>query len=386
MSEQKDQRGVMENRLKQKLARGMTNVVEATHRLKEEGKISKDLLVDVGSSRKAQEPSMIFRPDPITNFLPGADISYVNEQGILTKEGYIISNHAIRQTAEKLRIPATYLTSLIMGQEWQKTLAYEILNTHNSWVERDKVLVRAVGHEVRGVLSDQYRRLDSEMIFGTHIDEVFKNGGALSDGYMDESRVMVESLLPQPIEIQSEMNGTIWLGFGTRIDTSDYGLKALELRSFVIQLICMNGLVRESVLRSVHLGAKLPDNLALSAETYRLDSMTTASAVRDLTKNLYSTEMIKTRMLEVKASSEIKIDPAKELTQLFKSGKMLKGETEEIGKLLMRNDPENGLYGESTLWKLTQGITAYANAEGVDMTRRMDLQELAGDLFGRIKN
>jgi hypothetical protein len=167
--------------------------------------------------------------------------------------------------------------------------------------------------------------------------------------------------------------------------TSDYGDGALDLRSFVLQGVCLNGMVRESVLRSVHLGAKLPDNLALSQKTYELDSMTTASAIRDLTKNLYSSDVVKTRMLEIKAASDLVMDPVRELKQLQGLGKLLKGETDEIGQLLMRNNPEDGVQGESTLWKLTQGITSYANREDVPERRRMELQEIAGSLFTKIE-
>jgi hypothetical protein len=247
------------------------------------------------------------------------------------------------------------------------------------------MLVRTVGPEVRAFLSDSYRRLDSEMIFGTHIDEVFQNGGQLSDGYMDDTRIMVESMLPQPIEVSTEKNGIIYLAFGVRIDTSDYGVKALELRQFIMQGICLNGMVRQSVLRQIHLGARLPENMALSQKTYELDSMTTASAIRDLTKDLYGASAIKERMLEIKAATDQTIDPVKELTGLFRAGKLFKSEMESVGELLMRNDPMDGLQGDATLWKLTQGITRYANQEDVSAIRRMELQEIAGDLFNRIK-
>jgi hypothetical protein len=203
---------------------------------------------------------------------------------------------------------------------------------------------------------------------------------------MDDTRIMLESLFPQPIEIQTELNGTIYLAFGTRLSSSDYGDGALELRSFILQGVCLNGAVRESVLRAIHLGAKLPNNIGLSQETYELDSKTTASAIRDLTRNLYGHEVIKNRMLEVKAATGLTVDPGKELKNMVALQKLLKGESEEIGQLLMRNNPADGLQGESTLWKLTQGITAYANREDISDRRRMELQEIAGDLFNRVKN
>jgi len=174
------------------------------------------------------------------------------------------------------------------------------------------------------------------------------------------------------------------LAFGTRLSSSDYGDGALELRSFVMQGICLNGLVRESVLRAVHLGSRLPSTLGLSEETYESDSKTTALAIRDLTKNLYSSDVIKTRMLEIKAASEMPIDPARELKNLTAVQKLLKGEADEIGQLLMRNNPDDGLQGDATLWKLTQGITAFANREDISDRRRNELQELAGNLFDRV--
>lgn len=378
--ENQNMQQVVENKIKAKLAKGYNNVQDATKRLIEEGKVAKDFIFEVGAERKGIESAINFRPDNKGK----VTANFKMPDG---RDNYFVNPHAVRQVAEKLKIPMAYLTSLLYSSEsWQQTLGYEIMNTHNEWTDRNKVLVRAVGNEVRAFLSDQYRRLNSEQIFGTHIDEIYKNGGQLSDGWMDDTRVMVESLLPSPIQVQTQLNGIIFLAFGTRMVTSDYGDGALELRSFVLQGVCLNGMVRESVLRSVHLGAKLPDNLGLSQHTYELDSMATASAIRDLTKNLYSSDVIKTRMLEIKAASDLTMDPVKELKQLQGIGKLLKGESDEIGKLLMRNSPEDGLQGESTLWKLTQGITAYANSENVDARRRMELQEIAGNLFDKVKN
>ena len=373
-----DMKDVVMAKIAQKLQKGMNNAITATTRLQEEGKISRDFLFDVGTERKGQQELIKFHPHD----------GMVGGTFRLPQEGptpFRINRHAVGQLSAKLGIPGQYLTSLLFGEEWQRSLGYTILNTHNGWLDRSKMLVRTVGPEVRAFLSDSYRRLDSEMIFGTHIDEVFQNGGQLSDGYMDDTRIMVESMLPQPIEVSTEKNGVIYLAFGVRIDTSDYGVKALELRQFIMQGICLNGMVRQSVLRQIHLGARLPENMALSQKTYELDSMTTASAIRDLTKDLYGASAIKERMLEIKAATDQTIDPVKELTGLFRAGKLFKSEMESVGELLMRNDPMDGLQGDATLWKLTQGITRYANQEDVSAIRRMELQEIAGDLFNRIK-
>jgi hypothetical protein len=168
--------------------------------------------------------------------------------------------------------------------------------------------------------------------------------------------------------------------------TSDYGDGALSLSSFMMQGVCLNGLVRENALRQVHLGAKLSADLGLSQRTYQLDSETTASAIKDLTANFFKAEVIRDRMLEIKAASEIEVDPYTQLKALFSTGRLLKNEMDEIGKILMRGNPMNGIQGESTLWKLTQGITSFANDQKIDMRRKMELQQIAGDLFNDLKN
>lgn len=369
---------VVEAKIRQKLEKGMINVQTATTRLMQEGKMSKDFIFDVGTERKGKIPNIIFHPNEENK--PSSTFIFPKDKHA---EQFDIHSFAVRQISEKLRIPTAYLTSLIFGEEWQRELGYEIMNTHNGFINRDKMLVRAVGNQVRAFLSDQYRVLDSELIFGKHMEAVYKNGGQLSDGLMTDTQLMLESLLPQPISIQTPFNGEIIVAFGMRLQTSDYGAGKLSARSFLLQGICLNGAVFESVLKEVHLGAKLQgiDGM-LSRETIELDSKATASAVKDVTKHLYSTEVIKDKMLRIEASANEKIDSSNVLKSLRDVGKLLKGEVDNIGEILMRNDPNSGVQGESTLWKMTQAITAYANNEEmVAPERRLELQELAGDLF-----
>lgn len=367
---------VVEAKIKQKLQKGMVNVQSATTRLMAEGKMSRDFIFDVGTERKGADPRIIFHPDEKKNL---ASTFIFPKTG---PEQFKVHNFALRQLAEKLKIPTTYLTTLLMGDEWQRELGYEIMNTHNGYIDRDKMLVRAVGNEVRAFLSDSYRILDSEMIFGTHMESVFANGGQLSDGLMTDTQLMLESLLPSPISIQTPFNGEIIVAFGMRLQTSDYGAGKLSARSFLMQGICLNGAVFESVLKEIHLGAKLQGmNGMLSRKTIDLDSQATASAVKDITKHLYSSEVIKDKMLRIEASANEKVDSGNVLKNLRDVGKLLKGEVDNIGEILMRNDPNSGVQGESTLWKMTQAITAYANTEDLAPERRLELQELAGDLF-----
>ena len=297
-------------RIQQKLSKGMNNVQSATTRLMEEGKMQRDFLFEVGVKKKGAEPMINFIPDERSNRL-GATFNMPKG-----REQFTFNDWATRQVAEKLSIPTAYLIALLTsGEDWKKTLGYEILNSHNGYQERNKVLVRAIGKEVRGVLSDSYRILDSEMIFATHIEEVFAQNAELSDGYMDDTRLMMESLLPTPIRIATPLNGDVFVAFGMRITTSDVGAGLLAARSFIMQGVCLNGLVTESVVKEKHLGSRMNDSQGiLSRETYRLDSEATASAIRDITKHLYSTSVIKDKMLQIEASATDTVDPVNVLS------------------------------------------------------------------------
>ena len=96
-------------------------------------------------------------------------------------------------------IPAKYLRELSAGDVWQKQLCATILNEHSGWTERTRVLIRAVGMEVRGVLSDSYRRLNSVDILTAFIREAGGQGAVVSDAYMNDTKVWCETILPTPI-------------------------------------------------------------------------------------------------------------------------------------------------------------------------------------------
>jgi len=372
---------VVKARIESKIAKGHASANAVMEKLKNERMLSQDFIHRVGSSKHGMgTPLMVFLATQA-----GVNVDLKNSD--LTSLGqFALTPHSIRQAGEKLGVPTSYLAQLGMNtqNDWSRNLASHILNEHSMWTEKKRVLVRTVGYQVRGILSDSYRRLDSAEILMGHIQTVYEQGAVISNAFMDETRVYFESILPEPLVIKTARNGEIWLAFGNRWATSDYGDGALEGRSFILNGVCLNGMVRESVMREIHLGSRLPDNLALSEETYRLDSMTQKSAVIDITKRLYSTELIRERMLEIQAATEITVDPERELRNL--AGRLLKGETDEIGKILMRSDPNDGVAGESTLWKLANGITAFANNEKLAERRRFELQEVAGELFDRVKD
>lgn len=357
-----------------KMIDGKAVGVQATmERLVNEGKIAQDYIAPIGVNLKVNEHNPVITFDG-----NGNSLSMNMPDGKFT-----LHDNAIRQLADRMNIPQRYLRTLAGGEEWARQLAATVLNEHSGWTQRSRVLVRTVGQQVRGVLSDSYRRLNSVEILTAFVQEAAGQGAVVADAYMNDTKVWAETILPQPLVIPTAKNGDVIIFAGARFSTSDYGDGAVDMRAFLLNGACLNGMVRESVMKQVHLGSKLPDNLAISQRTYELDTQTTVSAVCDLTKGLFSRETIERKAFEIQGASEIDVDLENEITNLTKSGALLKQEGKEVEKLLMKNDPEDGVQGGATLWKLTQAITAHAR--NLSPERSRELHEISGTLMNRVK-
>lgn len=357
----------------QRMIDGKKVGVQATmERLINEGKVAQDYIAPLSVELKRNDHS------PVITF---------NGEGGLTMNmpdgKFSLHSNAIGQLADRMGIPQRYLRTLAAGAEWQVSLAATMLNEHSGWTQRSRVLVRTVGSQVRGVLSDSYRRLNSVEILTAFVQEASQQGAVIADAYMSDTKVWAETILPQPLVIPTAKNGDVIIFAGARFSTSDYGDGAVDMRSFLLNGACLNGMVRESVMKQVHLGSKLPDNLRLSQQTYELDTKTTVSAVRDLTSGLFSRETLMQKAYEIQGASEMEVDLNHELGRLTSNGSLLKTESSEVQKILMRNDPDDGVQGAATLWKLTQAITAHARVLSPERSR--ELHEISGQLMNRVR-
>lgn len=372
ISNQQGLNEVVINKVQRMIENKATGVQATMERLVNEGKIAQDYIAPIGVNLKQNDHS------PVITFSGNGHVLMNMKDG-----QFSLHDNAVGQLAEKMGIPSRYLRDLAGGAEWQRLLAATVLNEHSGWTQRSRVLVRTVGQEVRGVLSDSYRRLNSVEILTAFIQEAAQQGAVIADAFMSDTKVWTETILPQPLVIPTTKNGDVVIFAGARFSTSDYGDGAVDMRAFLMNGACLNGMVRESVMKQVHLGSKLPDNLQLSNRTYELDTKTTVSAVKDLTKGLFSKDNLMQKAIEIQGAANIDVDFDQELKRLVKGGSLLKSEGESVEKILMRNDPDDGVQGGATLWKLTQAITAHARE--AEPRRSRELHEISGALLNRVQ-
>lgn len=370
MTTQEGLNEIVMNKVQRMIENKKPGATAAMERLINEGKIAQDYIAPIGVNLKETGSK------PVITFEGNGHLLMNMPDGQFT-----MNDNAVGQLADKMAIPGRYLRTLASGDEWQRKLAATVLNEHSGWTSRSRVLVRSVGQEVRGVLSDNYRRLNSVNILTAFVEEASKQGAVVADAYMNDTKVWAETIMPFPFKIPTVNNGDVMIFAGARFSTSDYGAGSVDMRAFLLNGVCLNGMVRESVMKQVHLGSKLPDNLQLSNRTYELDTKTTVSAVRDLTKGLFAKETIMQKAVEIQKASGMIVDFDGELKRLVSGGKLQKQDSESVEKILMENDPEDGVQGASTLWKLTSAITAHARELTPERSR--ELHELSGELMAR---
>ncbi len=301
------------------------------------------------------------------------------------KENYQnIHKHAVGQLGDKLGIPTTYLKSLATSDEkWQRDLASETLNQHVCFAEPKRYLVRTLDDQVKGVLSDKYRRLNTAEIYAEFFNSCIKEGAKLIDCCYDDTRTYIEFVLPHVIPVITQHNGTTYMVFGLRISNSDYGDGALRVQSYSMQVVCLNGMTRNNLIRQVHLGRKLPDNLILSQETYKLDTETQASLVKDIVQSSLNSSAILEEVQTIERAGSQLINLDTEVKLLPKLG-MRKEEVKSLTDILSDNNPEHGVQGRNTIWKLTQAMTQ-VGVQSQNERRKRDIEDIAGKVMDKVK-
>lgn len=297
-------------------------------------------------------------------------------------ELYDMHDNAITQFCERFDLPGTYVRESAHGEPWQRKIASGLMHSHADNMPVKTLLVRSVSGQVRAVLSNAYRRMNSVPIFLSFADACQGTGAVLMNGVCGELKSYLEVVLPTLHMIETPNNGIIWIAFGAQISSSDFGQGSLEVKECFWQGVCMNGAVGARMIREIHLGKRLDAaNFAFSAETYAKDTETMKLAVRDIAKDVLSIQSMEKNVARIKGASNEIVDMPSELKRLPKMG-LTKAEVDLVEKVLMRSSVDDGVTGEPTRWKLQQAVSAVAR--DAEPLRMRDIQVIAGGMLEEV--
>lgn len=334
--------------------------------------------IERGKARTLAVIEQIHSQVPTDRIVPAKRLNFRVEMGAIkvqlpdaqeTVEGF--HRHAIGQAASRVNIPMAYIDSLMEKGDWGKELVAENLNQNYHNVNGARYLTRSVNNEVRGFLSDSYRRMDSRPIVQEFINAIQTYRAVPLDGFAMETKIAIKAVLPYVFEpVPNEV-----MILGVALENSDFGNGALSLRTFVERLWCTNRAISTEELRKIHLGARLGENLQLSAETYRLDTLTMASAAKDIVGKSLAPENVNEYMGLIQKANAEKVEPHQVMTFLKKH--LRKGEVESVVEAFNSADVEMLPAGQ-TSWRLSNAISWIANSKIEDEGRKLEVMKIAG--------
>lgn len=283
--------------------------------------------------------------------------------------------HALNQCTDFVGIPRKFTDDLFQSGWGRDLLAHNMNTMYGHIPKPSKRLVRVVNDEVRGYLSDRYRRIDTPLCINSFIEAIQKYGAVPIKAKATEVKFHMSAALPQIVE---PYPGEPMVA-GIAMSNSDYGKGAFEIRFQFYRLLCKNGMMGSDCLRKIHLGARISDDIALSEETHRLDNAAVASATKDIVDQALAPAAVKEKLDFIKTAHEKKIDFGVVMKDL-KSG-LTKNEAERIGEVYRNGGVEQLPVGD-TAWRFANAISWLAGQDEVDTHRSIELEAMAGKVAG----
>jgi hypothetical protein len=238
-----------------------------------------------------------------------------------------------------------------------------------------KFLLRAVNGEVRGMVSDSYKRFDSPKMIDVFSEECLKYEARPYDGFVTDLRVIVQGALPQRYERKEQV-----LTVGVLLKHSDFGVGPLEVRFFIA--VDGRSLVGRRGVRRIHRGKRLDEDMSVNDATMGEDSESAANTIRQLISTHFNKDNINAVMAEIEMAESIDLSPDR-VSELLVS---LKFNDEELRKAsdTFAGIEKVGLPSGFNLYRLANVVAWLANEEE-NPVRKLELMEAAGGLIMKEK-
>lgn len=281
-----------------------------------------------------------------------------------------LHDNAFSQALGRTGIPVKYGKELANSDWGRRLLAHSFNEIMHH--KPETVLLRTVRGEIRGWLSNSYRRLDAGPIVEAFASAMASVGGLAVDGVVGGLRLSLRGIVPQIMWICGDP-----VVIGAALQTSDYGRGTLELQLYDLRLVCINGMIGQNVLRAVHLGRRIEqENDTFSQRTHDLDTQTMASAVGDLIVGQLDSGALAARGARLERAASADVDPKTAFAELRKV--MTKAEVDAASEVFAFGGDDVVPTGRSA-WRLSNAVSWVARA--AEPERRLDLERVAGELL-----
>lgn len=282
-----------------------------------------------------------------------------------------LTKTAHAQTAAKLGIPKPYYDR--MHSEAPGLLADNV----NTWTSRAQGgwLLRMLDDQIRANLSDSYRVLDNHDLFFASYETAKKAGAEINRVSLSDDRFEMRLIAPgwrEEIDLRKAsgrkgsggVGGTSVMIPGAYVSNSETGQGGLNIKPFILDLVCLNGMVGEQAFKKVHLGSRNESGY-LSAETRGERDKVLWLEVRDLIGATFDRERFQALVRDLSETAQAELaEPVEAVDAVVAAYDMTDDDRQAILNELVSpshdRDPGRTIYG--LMCAVTERAKAYVDS------------------------
>ena len=170
-------------------------------------------LIERGRSRAASVIDHVMRHQPTDRLVRGDALQFRAAENLpevlitlpdreQEKVDQTLHRNAIYQMAQTTEMPVKFLDSLqAVAEPWgRELLAHNLQTVFNRRFQKKRYLLRSLQQEVRGFLSDSYRRIDSRPVVEAFATAVQEKGALPYEGYVTDTKIAIQAIMPEVYE------------------------------------------------------------------------------------------------------------------------------------------------------------------------------------------
>lgn len=279
-----------------------------------------------------------------------------------------MNNWAHGQMAQITGIPKKYYDKMLEAERGNL-----LSDNINSWLSSEKKrLVKISNGTIRAILSEKYKTIDNMNILRCTMEKLLEYravGAEFHECRLGDTRMYMKIAL-------SGLNGEVRpddkYHFGMLITNSEVGAASLKVEPYMLRQICSNGMIRQTVLKKIHLGSVNTD-IEASAETRLLQDAALYSEFKDAVDAVLSNGHFHGWLDDLTASTEVEISEPTDAVQNLASEYKISEENQKLIQDAFFKEKDVTQYG------LIQGVTRAAQDLG-DIDEAVRWEGIAGDL------
>lgn len=300
-----------------------------------------------------------------------------------------VNDIAHQQLGTYLDIPASYYNT--MREKNPELLAVNV----NSWLQRrepQQRMIRMLDGTMRAFLSNQYRKLDNDMILYTVMPILEQLG---LDAQVESCEITEQRMYIKVVNrrIQAEVTPGDIVQSGVIISNSEVGRGSLSVQPLIYRLVCKNGMVvNDAAKRMFHKGARMVSDSNLTyfkADTLNAQAEALRLEIRDCVEDAISqvtVDKVKQRY-QLARKTEITGNIPALVTLTAKEFKLREPEKESVLEHLYKGD-DYSLYGLSNaITRTSQDVEDYDRATELESIgyKVLTMQKIQWDRFNSVK-